>query len=52
MPRVRILLDQNAPLGLRRLLTGHDVVTAARLDGPPSKTATSSGPPKTPGSPF
>jgi hypothetical protein len=30
-PRIRILLDQNAPLGLRRLLTGHDVVTAARL---------------------
>ena len=30
MPRIRILLDQNAPLGLRRLLTGHDVVTAAR----------------------
>lgn len=30
MPRIRILLDQNAPLGLSRLLTGHDVVTAAR----------------------
>jgi hypothetical protein len=30
-PRIRILLDQNAPLGLRRLLSGHDVVTAARL---------------------
>lgn len=30
MPRIRILLDQNAPLGLRRL-SGHDVVTAARL---------------------
>ena len=31
MPRIRILLDQNAPLGLRGLLTGHDVATAARL---------------------
>jgi hypothetical protein len=31
MPRIRILLDQNAPLGLRRLLTGHDVRTAASL---------------------
>jgi hypothetical protein len=31
MPRIRILHDQNAPLGLRRLLSGHDVVTAARL---------------------
>ncbi|HEV3078457.1 MAG TPA: hypothetical protein VGY66_01715, partial [Gemmataceae bacterium] len=31
MPGIRILLDQNAPLGLRRLLSGHDVVTVARL---------------------
>jgi hypothetical protein len=31
MPRIRILLDQNAPLGLRRLLSGHNVATAARL---------------------
>ena len=31
MPRIRILLDQNAPFGLRRLLTGHDVVAAGRL---------------------
>ncbi|MGD0431617.1 MAG: hypothetical protein ABSA58_11055 [Acetobacteraceae bacterium] len=31
MPRTRILLDQNAPLGLRRLLIGHDVVTSASL---------------------
>jgi hypothetical protein len=31
MPRIRILLDENALLGLRRLLTGHDVATAARL---------------------
>jgi hypothetical protein len=31
MPRIRILLDQNAPLGLRRLLSGHDVVTAASV---------------------
>jgi hypothetical protein len=31
MPRIRILLDQNAPLGLRRLLTGHEVATAASL---------------------
>lgn len=31
MPRIRILLDQNALLGLRRLLTGYDVVTAAPL---------------------
>lgn len=30
MPRIRILLDQNAPLGLRRLLGGHDVITAAQ----------------------
>jgi hypothetical protein len=28
MPRVRILLDQNAPLGL---LAGYDVVTATHL---------------------
>jgi hypothetical protein len=31
MPRIRILLDQNAPFGLRRLLTRHDVATAAGL---------------------
>jgi len=30
-PRIRILLDQNAPLGLRRLLSGHEVVAAAVL---------------------
>lgn len=29
MPRIRILLDQNAPLGLRRILGGHEVATAA-----------------------
>jgi hypothetical protein len=31
MPSIRILLDQNVPLGLRRVLAGHEVVTAARL---------------------
>jgi hypothetical protein len=31
MPRIRILLDQNAPRGLRHLLSGHDVLTAAGL---------------------
>jgi hypothetical protein len=31
MPRIRILLDQNAPFGLRRLLLGHDVAKAASL---------------------
>jgi hypothetical protein len=31
MHRIRILLDQNVPLGLRRLLAGHNVVTAAHL---------------------
>jgi hypothetical protein len=27
----RILLDQNAPLGLRQILTGHDVRTAYEM---------------------
>jgi hypothetical protein len=31
MPSIRILLDQNAPFGLRRLLAGHVVATAAGL---------------------
>ena len=31
MPGIRILLDQNGPFGLRGLLTGHDVATAAGL---------------------
>lgn len=31
MPRIRILLDQNAPLGLRRILGGYEVATAASL---------------------
>jgi hypothetical protein len=31
MPSIRILPDQNAPFGLRRLLTGHAVATAAGL---------------------
>jgi hypothetical protein len=31
MPSIRILLDQNAPFGLRRLLTCHAVATAAGL---------------------
>ena len=31
MPRTRILLDQNAPLGLRRFLTEHDVVPARSM---------------------
>jgi hypothetical protein len=28
---MRILLDENAPSGLRRILTGHDVRTAAEM---------------------
>jgi hypothetical protein len=31
MPRTRILLDQNTPLGLRHFLTGHDVVPARSM---------------------
>jgi len=31
MPRIRILLDQNTPLGLRRFLTEHEVVPARSM---------------------
>jgi hypothetical protein len=31
MPSIRTLLEQNAPFGLRRLLTGHAVAIAAGL---------------------
>src|ERR1700730_8795319 len=31
LERMRILLDENAPSGLRRILTGHDVRTAPEM---------------------
>ena len=31
MPAIRILLDQNAPIGLRRALADHEVVPAGRM---------------------
>jgi hypothetical protein len=35
MPCIRILLDQNTPLGLRRFLTEHEVVPARAWVGQP-----------------